>query len=63
MAPFEYVAVPLSALWGVALWGHWPDMTALVGIALIVGAGLLVFAREASLGRLLAARRPLPPER
>ena len=63
VAPFEYVAVPLSALWGVALWGHWPDMTALVGIALIVGAGLLVFAREASLGRLLAARRPLPPER
>ena len=63
VAPFEYIAVPLSATWGILLWGDWPDLTAVFGIALIVGAGLLVFAREASLGRLLAARRPLPPER
>lgn len=63
VAPFEYIAVPLSAVWGILLWGDWPDLTAVFGILLIVGAGLLVFAREASLGRLLAARRPLPPER
>ena len=63
VAPFEYIAVPLSAAWGILLWGDWPDLTAVVGIALIVGAGLMIFAREASLGRLLAARRPLPPQR
>ena len=63
VAPFEYIAVPLSATWGILLWGDWPDLTAVAGIVLIVGAGLIVFAREASLGRLLAARRPLPPQR
>ncbi len=63
VAPFEYIAVPLSATWGILLFGDWPDLTAVFGIVLIVGGGLIVFAREASLGRLLAARRPLPPNR
>lgn len=63
IAPFEYVALPLSAVWGVLLWDDWPDLTALLGITLIVGSGLMVFYREAALGRLLASKRPMPRNR
>ena len=47
IAPFEYAAMPMAILWGVVIFGRWPDMTAWVGIALICGAGLYAFWREA----------------
>lgn len=50
-APFEYVAMPLAILWGVLIWGEWPDATAWVGIALIIGAGLFIAIREGWEGR------------
>lgn len=50
-APFEYGAVPLAILWGVVVFGEWPDGRAWIGIALICGAGLFVFWREAVVGR------------
>ena len=50
-------------LWGVLWWGDWPDATALLGIALIVGGGLVVFYRETLHGHLVAARRPMPRDR
>lgn len=62
LAPFEYTALPLAVLWGVLWWGEWPDATAFLGIALILGSGLLVFYRETLHGRLFAAR-PLPRDR
>ena len=46
VAPFEYIALPLAGLWGFAVFGEIPDLRALAGIALILGAGLYVFARE-----------------
>jgi len=45
-APFEYVAVPLAVLWGVLVWGELPDAIAMVGIVLIVAAGVFVAVRE-----------------
>jgi S-adenosylmethionine uptake transporter len=63
MAPFEYTALPMAMLWGVLFWGDWPDATALLGIALIAGAGLFVFYRETVHGHLVAARRPMPRNR
>ena len=63
LAPFEYTALPFAVLWGVLWWGDWPDATAWLGIALIVGGGLVVFYRETLRGHLVAARRPLPRDR
>jgi drug/metabolite transporter (DMT)-like permease len=54
IAPFEYVAMPLSILWGVLVFSEWPDAIAWLGTSLIVGAGLFVFWREASLSRKTA---------
>jgi len=46
IAPFEYIAVLLAILWGVVIFGEWPDRWSWVGISLILGAGLYVFWRE-----------------
>lgn len=63
MAPFEYTYLPLAVLWGVLVWGDWPDGTALAGIALIAGGGMVVLWRETVRGRAIAAQDPLPRQR
>ena len=57
LAPFEYVALPASILWGFAVFGQLPDYLAFVGIALIGSSGLYVFFRE----QKLAAQREKDP--
>lgn len=47
VAPFEYLAIPLSVLWGMAVFDEFPDTVALLGIALIAGSGLYMVWREA----------------
>ena len=47
IAPFEYVALPLSVLWGILVFGEWPDVWALTGIALILSSGMVLIWREA----------------
>lgn len=51
IAPFEYIAMPLAIFWGVLIFGQWPDLTAWIGIALIIGAGLYALWRETRVGR------------
>ena len=63
IAPFEYAALAMAIIWGVSLFGEWPDLIAWSGIALILGAGLIVFWREASLGKPVAIKRPMPRHR
>ena len=46
VAPFEYAGMPMAIVWGVVIFGTWPDRTAWVGIALICGAGLYTLWRE-----------------
>jgi drug/metabolite transporter (DMT)-like permease len=46
IAPFEYVGMPAAILWGMLIFGTFPDATAWVGIALICGSGLYVLYRE-----------------
>ncbi len=46
VAPFEYISMPLAILFGLVIFGEWPDPIAWLGIALICGAGLYVVWRE-----------------
>ena len=48
VAPFEYIAVPLSVLWGFLFWRDLPTARTVLGIGLIVGSGLYVLWRESS---------------
>ena len=47
IAPFEYVSVPLSILWGFIFWREIPELESLLGMLLIVGSGLYILGREA----------------
>ena len=60
--PFNYTALP----WGIALsylfFGHLIDTVSLMGAAVIVGAGLVVMARERRLARIGRAAQAQPAE-
>lgn len=56
-APFEYVAMPLAALWGFVVWNEVPEMTTVYGVILIVFSGLYVLHRETVKGRRVVAGR------
>ena len=58
VAPFEYVALPISMMWGIVLFSEWPDAVALLGIALVLGSGLYVIHREIIAARRRASTRP-----
>ena len=51
VAPFEYVAMPLAVLWGLSIFGEWPDALAWAGIGLIMISGLVLIWREAAVRR------------
>jgi len=59
VASYEYVALPLAIFWGWAIFGEVPRPVVWLGIALIAGAGLYVFARERAQNRALASARPI----
>lgn len=46
IAPFEYVALPISIVWGIVIFDEWPDTTAILGILLILASGLFVVVRS-----------------
>lgn len=45
-APFEYASIPMAILWGALVFGTFPDPTGLIGMVLIVAAGLYTLWRE-----------------
>ncbi|HMR30396.1 MAG TPA: DMT family transporter [Geminicoccaceae bacterium] len=55
LAPFRYVSIPLSALFGWVVFGDRPGWQLLVGAAVIVASGGYIFYREHRLTRLAAA--------
>lgn len=57
-APFEYVAMPMAIMWGVTVFGTWPDRTAWIGIALILGSGLYLIWRESRKVQIVASDEP-----
>lgn len=54
VAPFEYTGLIWSVVWGWTFWRDWPDALGWLGIAIIAGSGLAVWA---------AGRRGVPNER
>lgn len=58
VASYEYAALPLALLWGWLIFGEVPRSVVWLGVALIAGAGLYVFARERAQDRVLAASQP-----
>jgi len=50
VAPFEYGAIIYASVLGIAIWGEWPDVWSLVGIAVLIASGLYIWHREVTLG-------------
>ncbi len=48
LAPFEYSALVWTTLLAAAVWGEWPSLLDLPGFAVLVGAGLFIWWREAA---------------
>jgi drug/metabolite transporter (DMT)-like permease len=48
LAPFEYVGILWTTALGLLLWGERPDLWDAAGAALLVGAGLWLWRREAA---------------
>ena len=63
IAPFEYVALPLSIFWSITIFGDWPDIVSWLGIVLVAGAGLYVVYSETAQGRKNDLYRPIPRNR
>lgn len=59
VTPFEYTYLPWSVFWGWMIFGSLPGFFTWIGLAMIVGAGLLIVFREAIKGRRLVRRKGL----
>lgn len=46
VAPVEYLALPLSILWGILVFGQLPDALALTGMTMIIASGLYTVWRD-----------------
>lgn len=51
VAPFEYGAILYATILGMVLWGEYPDGWSLVGVVILIGAGLYIWLREVVLAR------------
>jgi len=63
IAPFEYLALPLSIIWSIVVFEEWPDFISWVGILLITGTGLYVAYKENTAGRKKDILIPIPRNR
>jgi drug/metabolite transporter (DMT)-like permease len=61
LAPLQYLALPVAAFLGYAIFGDFPNMLTLIGIAIIIGAGLYMIHRERVTARQLMTERAAPP--
>lgn len=46
VTPFSYSSLIWAAMFGVIIWGDWPDLWTWAGAATIIGSGLYIFHRE-----------------
>jgi drug/metabolite transporter (DMT)-like permease len=48
IAPMTYVQLLIAMALGILLFGDWPDLTSLLGSAIIIGAGLYLWHQKPS---------------
>ena len=58
LAPFLYTQIVWMIIAGYIFFGDVPDIWTLVGAAIVVGSGLVLFAREAALGKMREVPAP-----
>ncbi len=61
VAPFGYAGVIFAPIWGMVLFNATPDGATLLGSAVIVGAGLFIWARERANAKRAATAAAPPP--
>jgi len=59
VAPFEYIALPMAVLWGVVIWGDWPNIQTWIGITLILSGGIIMVYRENQLKKTVSSSVPM----
>ena len=55
----ELIWIVIALVWGLVFWGYLPGGDTLLGLGLIVGAGLYIVRRETVRGRRIVTSRPL----
>lgn len=60
VAPFRYASIVLALILGFAVWGHVPDVLSLIGMAVVVMAGLFLLFNERRGFRMAAAPTAAP---
>ena len=55
IAPFSYFGLLFATLWGMAVFGEYPDLATYAGALVIVGAGIYVWHRETRAGQAAPA--------
>jgi drug/metabolite transporter (DMT)-like permease len=61
LAPLQYFELPVAALFGYLVFNDFPNMLSLLGIAIIISAGLYMIHRERVIARQLVTERAAPP--
>ena len=51
LAPFQYVQIIWATVYGLLIFGHFPDIWTFIGAAVIIASGLYVWLREQQLGK------------
>jgi drug/metabolite transporter (DMT)-like permease len=61
VSPMRYLSLIFSATAGFFVFGEYPDYGTLLGAAIVIGAGIYTFYREARRGRMSAVPPPVGP--
>jgi drug/metabolite transporter (DMT)-like permease len=61
LAPLQYFELPVATLFGYFVFHDFPNTLSLIGIAIIIGAGLYMIHRERVTARALMTERAAPP--
>jgi drug/metabolite transporter (DMT)-like permease len=61
LAPLQYFELPVATLFGYLVFSDFPNTLSLIGISIIIGAGLYMIHRERITARQLITERAAPP--